>query len=692
MIKKLFSKLLNNKDFLKLVKDSSLVMFARISSVLLGFVINLIIAREFGSEILGITAILNSVIMISCLLISFGMNTSIIKVLPPFLRSRKTDLVLLIRNFYIIFLLVGGLFSIIIYYLTPFISINIFDNILLEKYLVTFSFFVIIIAVKDFNLSILRGLKKYKMFSFFLLIPNIIILFSLLLVTLDMISLDPLLLFIIIPAFISISTLFVALFSIISTDLSKNLNIKKRPYSFSKILKISMPMFLLSAMQLIMSQADIVMIGVFLPETSVGVYSIAIKLSLLTSFMLTSVNNIVSPQFSELYHDGKIKELKNKIRYSNKLIFFTSLPILIILLLFGRFILSKFGDEFVLANIALRILVLGQILNSSCGSIGHYLVMTGKGKVFNRILFLSLIFNIILNYIFIPLIGINGAALASFISLVVWNVSAVLYTYRKDKILFLYTGWLYVLKKYINVFFVKLDYFMINKSKKTNVLIVGDSHVMVFEYIKKNKKLPKHRLFICKSVGATALGVINPNSKTQSFNKFKAIIKKEKYNYIVIQLGEVDCGFLIWLRSEKYNVSLHDQLEESLANYYKFILWIKDNSDAKIILTGAILPSISDDANLMEMKNLRKEVSAKQYERTQLTLEYNDRLKSIAKELDCNYIDISDDILNNKTKVVDKYFLSDDITDHHLSNERTCDLWLNKLFKIFNNQEEYSSE
>ena len=47
--------------------------------------------------------------------------------------------------------------------------------------------------------------------------------------------------------------------------------------------------------------------------------------------------------------------------------------------------------------------------------------MTGNQNIYASILLIGAILNIVLNLILIPLYGINGAALASMSSLIVWN-------------------------------------------------------------------------------------------------------------------------------------------------------------------------------------------------------------------------------------------------------------------------------
>ena len=64
--------------------------------------------------------------------------------------------------------------------------------------------------------------------------------------------------------------------------------------------------------------------------------------------------------------------------------------------------------------------------------------MTGNEKIFQYIIMCSLAINIVLNYLFIPIYGLNGAALASAISLATWNLLSVYITKNKVNIMTLY--------------------------------------------------------------------------------------------------------------------------------------------------------------------------------------------------------------------------------------------------------------
>ena len=198
----------------------------------------------------------------------------------------------------------------------------------------------------------------------------------------------------------------------------------------NKMLKQSIPMMMSSSVLLLMSWADSLMIGGFIGEYEVGIYNVAVKVALLTSFTLTAVNSISAPKISEAYNNDKMLEFKKIVIQTTKTIFFSSIPIIIVIFIFPEFILNFFGKDFVVAKSALLILAFSQVINAMSGSVGIILNMTGKEKVFRNVLTAALLINISLNLFLIPIYGIEGAAIASASSLIFWNLYSVFYVYK----------------------------------------------------------------------------------------------------------------------------------------------------------------------------------------------------------------------------------------------------------------------
>ncbi len=206
-------------------------------------------------------------------------------------------------------------------------------------------------------------------------------------------------------------------------------------YKYSSILKVSYPMALSAVSFFLMQSVDIILLGKFEEFEIVAYYGVAVKLATTGTLAILSVNVILAPKIAELFESQKFNELSLTLRRGTRLMVLISLPVLMALAIFSPFVLGLFGTDYTLATDALRILLLGQLINALCGTVGIYMNMTGKQRKLNVILVIGLIINIVLNYIFIPKYGMVGAASATAISMVIWKVIAVMYNYSKDKVI-----------------------------------------------------------------------------------------------------------------------------------------------------------------------------------------------------------------------------------------------------------------
>lgn len=226
---------------------------------------------------------------------------------------------------------------------------------------------------------------------------------------------------------------------------------------------------------------------------------------------------------------------------------------------------------------------------------------------------------------------------------------------------------------------------MPNLQNRKNILVLGDSHTLCF-CNNTNPEISYRLAYTVKSVGgATAQGSVNPNSKSNALQKFtKSLQTTDLHTNVCLQLGEVDCGFVIWYRAHKHGITIQNQLETSLHNYQKFIHETveKKYSPADIILLSATLPTIKDNTDPSILKGARSEVIASQLERTNLTLEYNDRLQNICKINGYNWVSVVRETLNSRTGIVDDYWLNIDPKDHHLNPILIGPLYEKKILEV----------
>lgn len=204
-------------------------------------------------------------------------------------------------------------------------------------------------------------------------------------------------------------------------------------------------------------------------------------------------------------------------------------------------------------------------------------------------------------------------------------------------------------------------------SRRTHVLCIGDSHIKVIEDV----HVPGVWFRVKMLGGATASGVENPNSKTQSRSIFGAWLKRAKpWQGVLIQLGEVDCGFVIWYRAERHGISISEQLEMTLDSYAGFIESIRAMNFRRVTVLSAPLPTIGDSPTEWgEVANLRKAVTTKQIDRTNLTLKFNELLSERCSAIGVEFVDVTSKQLDPHTGIVDRKLLRPTYHDHHLADE-----------------------
>jgi O-antigen/teichoic acid export membrane protein len=182
---------------------------------------------------------------------------------------------------------------------------------------------------------------------------------------------------------------------------------------------------------IILRSTDTLMVGYFKGTTEAGVYAIASRAALLVPFMLTAVNTMAGPMISEYHAAGERRRLQRTLKVGVWAAFGFAIFVSAVLIGAGQPILSVFGEEFMAGYAPMLILVGGQILNCSTGSVGYLLIMTGYQNQAAAILGVGAGANIALNALLVPSFGALGAALATSASLILWNAGMLAVVLRR---------------------------------------------------------------------------------------------------------------------------------------------------------------------------------------------------------------------------------------------------------------------
>jgi len=439
-LKTYLSNLYDDIHLFELLKGASSTLIIKMLGLIVGYGFAIYITNQYGAYVFGqyVTALL--VVEIFSIISRLGVDTSLVRFVSKYAQKGAVNL---INQLYFKSVAIVTFAAIFFTLLLVFFSVEIAEFMNLEReYLVIVSFSFIPLVLFYMNVQAIRGLKKMVSYS---LLNNVAITFGvfLFLVLFSVFTASEML-----PIYAYVSSVFILTMlsyflwfnhkskvSIVNSD-------DEMPLSTNELLMTSFPLLLGQSMMIIMGKVDLFMLANMSSSDQVGIYNIALKLSMLSYMGLMAINSIAAPKFSEIYSSGDLDALKKIVQQSTKTIFWISLPVLTLLILFPEFILSMFGEEFKIASFTLIILSVGKMVSAISGSVGTFLQMVGKQKVFQNILIFAAVVNIVLNYFLIPSHGIGGAAIASATSGILWNVLMIIYIKRNFGFYTIYIPWI----------------------------------------------------------------------------------------------------------------------------------------------------------------------------------------------------------------------------------------------------------
>jgi len=171
--------------------------------------------------------------------------------------------------------------------------------------------------------------------------------------------------------------------------------------------------FGMSALDFLVSQADKILLGLYLNPSLVGIYVVASSLSALIPLILQSVNQIFAPVIADLHSRKRHDVLQRVFQSVTKWVLGLTLPLAFVVIAFAVPLMRIFGPAFEPGWPVLVIGAVGQVVNCAVGSVGYLLLMSGNQNRFMKIQFAMVGVSLAINIGLIPVLGVVGAALAA---------------------------------------------------------------------------------------------------------------------------------------------------------------------------------------------------------------------------------------------------------------------------------------
>ena len=423
---------------LEVVKKSYSSMIVKMTGMFAAFLISVILGRTIGPEGLGIINLSTKIVAFVLIFIMLGMDTVVRKEVAIAFERKDWQHVgnTIFTSTRIILPIAIGI-SIVLIMMASWLSENAFKEPKLYLPLLAFSVLLIPQAISRIFESGLIGYRKIWQSNLlnetlslivvalglgvmFILNVKITIPFVLLLYGIGRIT-----------VLISVLVYWYLIFQF------RGKRIKKT----KTMLRVGLPLLIVSSTALIASSADTVMLGLLSNSREIGFYSVAAKLGTLTSFFhLISISSL-TPKIASLFHENKLKELETMVQQVTKGLGAIGVLSVLIYFFLGNQILSLWGTEFKEAYWILIIIAFGQLVNLGTGATGMILQMTNNERALGYLTLSTAILNVSLNYVLVPLYGGLGASIATAMTLILQNVIQIILVKKKLGILTINFPW-----------------------------------------------------------------------------------------------------------------------------------------------------------------------------------------------------------------------------------------------------------
>lgn len=197
---------------------------------------------------------------------------------------------------------------------------------------------------------------------------------------------------------------------------------------FSEWWGLSLKMWIASASLIMSNSGGVVVAGLVLTSEETGAFFSIQRLSMLMLLPLIAINMIVAPKIAEFYAARKADELISLLRFVVIMMLPASISGWIFFEVWGDWLLSLFGHEFVQYHNILMVMITATAIHLLSGSVAYIMLLTGYERQFAALVFtmeslgLSLVF--ILGYFF----GLKGSVVGSAVEMLGWVTAVIIWS------------------------------------------------------------------------------------------------------------------------------------------------------------------------------------------------------------------------------------------------------------------------
>ena len=182
------------------------------------------------------------------------------------------------------------------------------------------------------------------------------------------------------------------------------------------------PLILIALFISVFADLDIVVSRLFLSDAQTGIFGVCLKISLFVAFGIQVLHQMIQRDIADGLHKSDKNQIHKTMARANAPAVVGAIAATIVVVMFGRELLSLFGDEFVSGYTSLVILMLAIVVRAIAGPAAQVLALGGQEKSCLPVFAVCMSLLVIGNFVLINWLGLAGAAVTVLIVSAVWSV------------------------------------------------------------------------------------------------------------------------------------------------------------------------------------------------------------------------------------------------------------------------------
>ena len=199
--------------------------------------------------------------------------------------------------------------------------------------------------------------------------------------------------------------------------------------------RAAFPLLIIGAVDLLMNRAGVLCLGWMGETKNAGIFGLAFNVAFLVAIPRTALNTLFAPTVSSLFVSKNHDQLQQLVAKSTLWGLCAAALIGGGILLFARILFAWFGADFVSGLPTLRILLVGQVIIAGAGSQLTVMTMTGHERGAALLILVGAFINLSATFVLARWLGMEGAALASVGSVILWNIMMAIFIWRRMHLL-----------------------------------------------------------------------------------------------------------------------------------------------------------------------------------------------------------------------------------------------------------------